>query len=57
VLTVNKLLFFFPRAADFLCACLAAVPIIAIIGNRGVTGADPELSKKRIDIRQAATRW
>jgi hypothetical protein len=41
VLTVNKLLFFFPRAAHFLRPFLVTAPIIEIIGDRGVTAADP----------------
>jgi len=41
VWTVNKLLFFFPRAAHFYHPFLVTAPIIEIIGDRGVTAADP----------------
>jgi hypothetical protein len=41
IMAVNNLLFFFPRAANFLCPFLVTAPIIEIIGDRGVTAADP----------------
>lgn len=38
---LNNLLFFFPRAANFRRPFLVTAPIIEIIGDRGVTPANP----------------
>jgi hypothetical protein len=40
-LTVNNLLCFFPRAANFLGPFFVTAPIIELIGDRGVTAANP----------------
>ena len=41
VLTVNNLLFLFPRVANLLSPCLVTAPIIEVIGDCCVTAADP----------------
>jgi hypothetical protein len=41
IMTVDNLLCFFPRAANFLGPFFVTAPIIELIGDRGVTAADP----------------
>jgi hypothetical protein len=41
IMTVNSLLFFFPRAANLLGPFFVTAPIIEFVGDRRVTAADP----------------